>query len=76
MKTCPRCNTEKASVIASSPVKGAWELYHCPVCLFIWRSSEPESIIDPQKYNPSFKVDPADIPKAAHVPVIPPMRRK
>jgi vanillate/4-hydroxybenzoate decarboxylase subunit D len=69
MNTCPRCES-KAELVAKSPVEGAWEVYLCPVCIFTWRSIEPESITNPEKYNKAFKVNPADIPNAAHVPPI------
>ncbi|MGA9173589.1 MAG: non-oxidative hydroxyarylic acid decarboxylases subunit D [Thermoactinomyces sp.] len=71
MHTCPRCETKKAEVVTKSPVKGAWEVYQCPVCLFTWRSSEPETITNPEKYNKAFKVDPADVPLATQVPAVP-----
>ncbi|WP_026693411.1 non-oxidative hydroxyarylic acid decarboxylases subunit D [Peribacillus kribbensis] len=70
MHTCPRCES-KADLMAKSPVEGAWEVYMCPVCIFTWRSIEPESITKPEKYNRAFKVDPADIPLAENVPPLP-----
>ncbi|WP_138495032.1 non-oxidative hydroxyarylic acid decarboxylases subunit D [Paenibacillus pinistramenti] len=70
MHTCPRCESKTASVVAVSPVKGVWEVYLCPVCIFTWRSTEPETITNPEKYNPAFKVNPEEIPFAAHVPPI------
>ncbi|MCL6631819.1 MAG: hypothetical protein K6T63_04225 [Alicyclobacillus herbarius] len=75
MAVCPRCEAKEASVIARSPVKGAWELYQCPTCFFIWRSTEPEFITDPAKYNPAFKVTPNDVAGAVHVPPIAPRRQ-
>ncbi|MFC7391968.1 non-oxidative hydroxyarylic acid decarboxylases subunit D [Scopulibacillus cellulosilyticus] len=74
MKTCPRCESKKAEMVSQSPVKGAWEVYSCPVCMFTWRSSEPESITNPEKYNKAFKVDPQDVPNAAKVPPVPERR--
>ncbi|MBM7645453.1 transposase-like protein [Scopulibacillus daqui] len=74
MKTCPRCESKKTETVSQSPVKGAWEVYLCPVCMFTWRSSEPESITNPEKYNKAFKVDPQDIPHAAKVPPVPEKR--
>lgn len=69
MPVCPRCESN-ADLVAKSPVEGAWEVYLCPVCIFTWRSIEPESITSPEKYNRAFKVNPEDIPNAAHVPPI------
>jgi vanillate/4-hydroxybenzoate decarboxylase subunit D len=54
-----------------SPVEGAWEVYMCPVCIFPWRSIEPENITNPEKYNRAFKVNPADIPFLENVPPLP-----
>ena len=74
MHICPRCESE-ANKVAESPVKGAWEVYLCPVCIFTWRSTEPETITNPEKYKKAFKIDPADIPNAAHVPAIPELKK-
>lgn len=71
MHTCPRCESKRAEVVSKSPVEGAWEVYLCPDCIFTWRSSEPENIASPEKYNKAFKVKLEDIPLAAHVPPIP-----
>ncbi|HET6872630.1 MAG TPA: non-oxidative hydroxyarylic acid decarboxylases subunit D [Sporolactobacillaceae bacterium] len=71
MHTCPRCESKKAEMVFESPVKGAWEVYVCPVCIFTWRSSEPETITNPEKYKKAFKINPADIPNAMNVPEIP-----
>lgn len=38
-------------------------MYSCPVCTFTWRSTEPETITNPDLYNPLFKVDPNDLSK-------------
>ena len=38
---CPRCQgTEMTG--ADSPIKGAWELYTCNSCCFVWRSTEKD----------------------------------
>jgi len=71
MHTCPRCESKEATVVSKSPVEGAWEVYMCPVCIFTWRSIEPETITNPEKYNRAFKVNPADIPFAENVPALP-----
>ena len=41
--TCPRCDTADVRVLTRSPVPGAWEMYSCRVCLYSWRSTEPDS---------------------------------
>lgn len=38
--TCPRCDGDEGRKIADSPVKGKWEVYRCPKCNYLWRSSE------------------------------------
>lgn len=58
MHICPRCESNRSEVVTRSPVKGAWEVLLCPVCLFTWRTSEPDSITDPAKYKSAFKVNP------------------
>ncbi|MFS2170494.1 non-oxidative hydroxyarylic acid decarboxylases subunit D [Priestia megaterium] len=72
MHTCPRCEAKQANLVSKSPVEGAWEIYLCSVCLFTWRSSEPETITSPEKYPRPFKVNPKDVPLATHVPPVPP----
>lgn len=71
---CPRCDSEQAGVLATSPAPGCWEVYACPVCQFMWRSTEAPTITDPKRYHPKFKVNPAEIEKYRQVPAIPPRR--
>ncbi|WP_085524554.1 non-oxidative hydroxyarylic acid decarboxylases subunit D [Tuberibacillus sp. Marseille-P3662] len=71
MHICPRCESKKATMVSESPVQGTWEVYLCSVCLYTWRSSEPEAMVNPEKYNPAFKVDPEDVPNAHEVPAVP-----
>lgn len=37
---CPRCDATQTLKIADSPVAGKWEVYRCPSCNFVWRSTE------------------------------------
>ncbi|WP_046212757.1 non-oxidative hydroxyarylic acid decarboxylases subunit D [Paenibacillus wulumuqiensis] len=74
MNICPRCGSQHTEQVAASPVAGVWTVHMCSTCIFTWRSTEPEHITNPDKYLPAFKVDQADIPKAAHVPPIPARR--
>jgi rubredoxin len=67
---CPRCDTDKTVVIAKSVVIDVWEAYSCPVCHFVWRSTEPESITNPAKYPAAFKLKPEDIPGFPSLPAI------
>ena len=40
LPVCPRCDAKKTLKIAVSPVKGKWEVYRCPKCNYVWRSTE------------------------------------
>ena len=37
---CPRCDADQTLKVADSPVKGKWEVYRCPECNYVWRSTE------------------------------------
>ena len=76
MKTCPRCDVEGCTVLTESPVKGCWVVYSCPRCFFVWRSTEPEKITDPAKYDPRFKLTAEKISNFAVVPSITPPRQR
>jgi vanillate/4-hydroxybenzoate decarboxylase subunit D len=53
---CPRCESSATKVRFESPVAGVWTLYGCDDCLFIWRSTELETITNPKLYPARFKV--------------------
>jgi len=53
---CPRCDSKNANLLITSPVGNEWEMYICNECSFTWRSTEPETIINPKMYNPKFKL--------------------
>lgn len=72
---CPRCDSTTVSVMATSPVGDVWEVYFCETCSFSWRSTEPDDITDPAKYDPRFKIDPATIASLDEMPPIPPLRK-
>lgn len=74
MHTCPRCDSKDSTVISKSPIVDIWEMYQCSVCLFTWRSNEPEYITNPEKYNKAFKVKPEDIPMVDIVPAVPALK--
>lgn len=69
--TCPRCDTADVRVLTRSPVPGAWEMYSCRVCLYSWRSTEPDSARNPATYPAAFKLDPAEIDALPVVPALP-----
>jgi hypothetical protein len=68
---CPRCESDKTEVLTKSPDPGVWVIYRCPVCFFAWRSTEPDFITDPQKYDPSFKFKPEDMTTFQVTPTVP-----
>ncbi len=46
VRACPRCDSKTTRQIADSPVKGAWQVFRCDDCNYVWRSSEEFSGID------------------------------
>ncbi len=42
---CPRCDSSEALKIGDSPVKDKFEIYRCPSCNYVWRSTEDLSDI-------------------------------
>jgi len=68
---CPRCETEKTEELTKSPDPGVWVIYRCPTCFFAWRSTEPDFITDPKKYDPNFKFKPEDMATFQVVPTVP-----
>jgi hypothetical protein len=72
---CPRCDSDKVRVLTKAPVDDAWEVYICDTCIFTWRSTEGENIINPEKYDKRFKINPADFHKLAQIPPIPVLKK-
>jgi hypothetical protein len=72
---CPRCDDTRAEAIFESPVSGAWVLYRCPRCYFVWRSTEEEEVTRPELYEPKFKLDEQKIAAMDEKPPIPPLRK-
>ena len=73
---CPRCDNTNAFQFFESPEKGAWELYRCPRCFFVWRSTEEQEVIRPDLYDPDFKLNDERIRQMSDKPPIPPLRRQ
>ena len=73
---CPRCDSKTTEVVFSSPVAGGWDVYMCKTCRFTFRSSEPDHMTDPAKYDPTFKLDPKKLDDFPMMPAIPPLRQK
>lgn len=73
---CPRCRSTATEVLATAPSAGVWTIYHCEICLYAWRSTEPEENRDPEKYPVAFRLKPEDMQKFPTVPGIPPLQQK
>lgn len=73
-QACPRCDTREVRVLTESPVPGAWTMYSCRACFYSWRSTEPPSATDPDRYPAEFKVDAASISDIPMVPTLPDRR--
>jgi vanillate/4-hydroxybenzoate decarboxylase subunit D len=46
---CPRCDKAQARLAHSGRENNVviWRAWHCTVCSFVWRDSEPAESIDP-----------------------------
>jgi protein-arginine kinase activator protein McsA len=73
---CPRCDSDTAELLVTSPVGKVWEVYLCATCQFSWRSTEDDGIRDPAEYDPRFKIRPAEIPTMSVIPPVPPLLKK
>ncbi|MFJ8822571.1 non-oxidative hydroxyarylic acid decarboxylases subunit D [Streptomyces sp. NPDC102467] len=71
---CPRCAFEAISPLATSPVRGVWDVLQCDRCLYTWRTTEPARRTRRDAYPDIFKLTQADIDRAIEVPAIPPLR--
>ncbi|MDR3540623.1 MAG: non-oxidative hydroxyarylic acid decarboxylases subunit D [Desulfosporosinus sp.] len=65
---CPRCDSNRARVMVTSPVGNEWEVYVCEKCWFSWRSTEKI------KVNPKFKLNDQKIAEMLIIPPIPPLK--
>lgn len=70
---CPRCEHDRIEKLYSSPVPGVWDVLQCALCLYTWRTSEPDRRSKPEAYPAQFKVTAAAIASAPAVPTIPPL---
>jgi len=71
---CPRCDTKDVVLLTKAPVDDAWEVYLCETCCFSWRSTESSDIIDPEKYDSRFKINPDKISELSQIPPIPKLK--
>ena len=55
---CVRCIEGEVDVVAVAPDgSGAWEIYHCRLCNYGWRSTEPASVTDVTQRDPFFQLN-------------------
>jgi len=72
---CPRCRSNSTQVRGVSPVHGVWTVFGCDTCFYVWRSTEPEENINPDRYPAVFRLIPEDLPNLAVAPGIPALRQ-
>ena len=72
---CPRCGDEAIEELFASPVTGAWTVLQCQLCLYCWRTSEPDRRTSRDSYPEEFRMTMTDIDTAPEVPSVPPLRR-
>jgi vanillate/4-hydroxybenzoate decarboxylase subunit D len=72
---CPRCRSLRTELMARSPVAGAWEMHLCKTCFFSWRTSEPEAVINPDRYDPRFRLTVDELAAFGEVPEVPAARQ-
>lgn len=71
---CPRCDKNGAVKFFEAPSSNAWELYRCPHCSFIWRSTEKSKITNKDQYNSDFKLNDERMKQMIDKPPIPPLK--
>jgi hypothetical protein len=64
---CPRCRATVVRQVAASPVPGRWVMRSCQTCWYAWRSTEPDTATDADRYPEAFKLDPREITAAARM---------
>jgi hypothetical protein len=62
--------------MARSPAAGAWEMHLCRTCFFGWRTTEPETTVNPDLYDARFRLTPDQIAAFSEVPKVPPAARR
>lgn len=60
---CPRCGKEnlRLEYEGKEDNKVIWRIYHCNLCSFTWRDTEPEHITNFEKRDSDFRVYPDDL---------------
>lgn len=64
---CPRCDGNDIETIGKSPKEGAWELYCCNKCQYIWRSTETIDMLTTMKLKDE---------EILAIPAVPPLGSK
>jgi vanillate/4-hydroxybenzoate decarboxylase subunit D len=59
--TCPRCRARDIRQVAASPVPGRWIMRGCQTCWYVWRSTEPETATEADRYPESFRLETRDV---------------
>ncbi|ALE85566.1 non-oxidative hydroxyarylic acid decarboxylases subunit D [Pseudonocardia sp. HH130629-09] len=72
--TCPRCSTDGAAVLATSPVPGVWTVHRRGLCGFVRRDTEPPAVRAAAHYPDRFRVTADDVAVAVDVPTVPARR--
>lgn len=63
---CPRCRSA-TSVVARSPLSGCWEMRSCATCWYAWRSTEPATATDPDRYPHELRLDVGSLADAPRI---------
>ena len=59
---CVRCIEGEVEVVAVAPDgSGVWEIYHCRLCNYGWRSTEPPSVTNVAARDPFFQLNADDL---------------
>lgn len=69
---CPRCDCGEAHMIFEAPENAVWQVYRCPRCFMVWRSTEEKRVTDPALYDARFKLTEEKIRAMDLKPPIPP----
>ncbi len=66
---CPRCDSDQARIMVTSPVGNEWTVYVCEKCWYSWRSTENIDVL------PKFKLNDDKIAQMGMIPPIPPLTK-
>lgn len=62
-------------MIFEAPQDASWEVYRCPRCYFVWRSTEEEEVTNPDLYSRTFALDEKQIEAMDPKPPLPPLKK-